>query len=361
VNDAGGVVLADRSVLEGWIQRVRNANASEPQDGHSCSLWISSQSRHNLASSNRITFLVTILDQRPARFIRTAACQLIHARVLFLLVCLSGAVGVSAAQEPPLPDLEALKADVKARILEDRVLRSQYTYLERRGEIEVSKLGRVTDGPVKVYEVYPSPEPGNTYKRLISVNGTPLSPEELERNDTIHRRDVLARLNESPAKKVSRQREEAKDRAEEAALVDELFHLYDMKIVRRESLDGHPTLVVALEPRPDYRTRTDAGRVLKRVRMKAWVHETEHQIVRVDAEAIDDITIGWGLIGRLYKGTKGQYLRRKVNDEVWMPAKASLVATGRALLVRGFQLDSTTEWWGYKKFKVKTEEMYRQN
>ena len=39
------------------------------------------------------------------------------------------------------------------------------------------------DGPVKVYEVYPSEEPGNTWKRLVSVDGKPLRAAELEKND----------------------------------------------------------------------------------------------------------------------------------------------------------------------------------
>ena len=55
--------------------------------------------------------------------------------------------------------------------------------MERREEITMSKLGKVKDGPVKVYEVYPSEEPGNTWKRLISVDGKPLSAAELEKND----------------------------------------------------------------------------------------------------------------------------------------------------------------------------------
>ena len=230
-------------------------------------------------------------------------------------------------QQAPFPDLEVLKAQVKERILADRERRSQYTYMERREEIEFSKLGRVSDGPVKVYEVYPSPEPGNTYKRLLSVNGKPLTPEELARNDQIHRRDVLERLNESPEKKAKRKREEEKDRAEERALVDEVFRLYDMRLVQRDVFDGHPCIVVALAPRPDYRPRTDAGKLMKKVRIRAWVHETEHEVVRVDAEAIEDITVGWGLIGRLHKGTTGQFLRRRISDGAWMPYKAS-VGTG---------------------------------
>lgn len=91
-------------------------------------------------------------------------------------------VGSAGRQAPePLPDASAFAAKVRATLRTDRALRAQYTFLERREEISISKLGKVKEGPVKVYEVYPSEEPGNTWKRLISVNGQRLSASELER------------------------------------------------------------------------------------------------------------------------------------------------------------------------------------
>src|SRR4051794_25159634 len=109
---------------------------------------------------------------------------------------------VLSAQDAPLPDVKAFGAEVRRRGLPHRELQSQYTFIEKREEIEVSKLGKVSTGPVKTYEVYPSVLPGNTYKRLIAVNGVPLSPAELERQDRVHRDDVLReqakRQHESP-------------------------------------------------------------------------------------------------------------------------------------------------------------------
>ena len=88
---------------------------------------------------------------------------------------------------------------------------------------------------------------------------------------------------------------------------------------------------------------------MKKIRARAWIHETEHQIVRVEIEALDDIGFGMGVIGKLYKGTVGEFVRTKVNGEVWLPARARFTAKGRALF-RKFAIDSVTEWWDYKKF-----------
>jgi hypothetical protein len=257
-----------------------------------------------------------------------------------------------------LPDTATFIAEVKARVRTDRELQAQYTFLERREEIEVTKLGKVKKGAVKEYEVYPSVVPGNTYKRLVKVDGKPLDPALLEKNDEKHRRDVLNEANQSPADRAKRGREQAKQHAEERRLIDEIFALYEITLVGRDMVGAYPTIVAVLEPRPGYSPKMDDARLLKKFRVRAFVHESEYQVVKIEAEAIEDVTFGWGVLGRLHKGAITTFERRKVNDEVWLPARVHIKGTGRAVIFRRFALDSVTEWFDYKKFAVKTDETY---
>lgn len=275
-----------------------------------------------------------------------------------LLIGTSAAIPAQAPDARPLPDTAAFLAEVKARLRTDRALQAQYTFTERREEIEVSKLGKVSEGSVKEYEVYPSVVPGNTYKRLIKIDGRPIDPAQLAKNDERHRKDVLAETNESPAARRKRDADNAKLRADERQVIDEIFAMYDIRLAGRETLNGSPTIVVTLEPRPKYQPRTDDGQVMKKFRVRAWVSEGDYQVAKVDAVAIDDLTFGWGLIGRLHKGSRATIERTKVNDEVWLPARLRLIGTGRAVLFRKFAIDSVTEWFDYKKFNVKTNEAY---
>jgi hypothetical protein len=269
-------------------------------------------------------------------------------------------LAVRASGDRPLPDPKAFAVEVRKRALTDRELQAQYTFVERREEINVSKLGKVSPGPVKTYEVYPSVEQGNTYKRLIAVNDVPVPPAELERRDRVHREDVQReasrREHETPQQREKRLRKEASERAEWDRTLDEVLELYDIRLVGRETLDGHVTVVATLDPKPGYRPRTDAGKWLKRVRGRLWISETDYQVVKAFGEVIDDVTFGWGVIGRLHKGTTAQFERRKINGEVWLPARAEFKATGRALLVRRFSLNSVTTYSDYKKFSVSTSE-----
>ena len=237
----------------------------------------------------------------------------------------------------------------------DRALQANYTFTERRQEIEISKLGKVSADVTKTYEVYPSANPGFTYKRLIAVNGTPIPPAELARNDEKHRQDV-ERVAASPSERAKQQQDIEKNRREEREAIDELFRVYDIHLVGRETLAGYPTIVGTLDPRRDYQPRSDDGRMMKRFRARVWIHEFEYQLVKADLESVEDVTIGWGLLARLRKGAKVTLQRTKVNDEVWLPATLRVIGTGRTLIFRGFKIDSLTEWSDYKKFSVSTEE-----
>ena len=281
-----------------------------------------------------------------------------HALRLVLLLSAVSAHLVAAASEPPLPDKDRFVAEVRARLRTDRALQANYTFIERRQEIQVSKLGKVTADVTKSYEVYPSADPGFTYKRLIAVNGTPISQAELARNDEKHRRD-LEHVASSPSERAKQQQDIEKNRREEREAIDELFRVYDIHLVGRETLAGYPTIVGTLDPRPDYQPRSDDGRMMKRFRGRVWAHEFDYQIVKVDLESVEDVTIGWGLLARLRKGAKVTLQRTKVNDEIWLPASLRVVGTGRTLMFRGFRIDSLTEWMGYKKFSVSTEENFK--
>jgi hypothetical protein len=264
-----------------------------------------------------------------------------------------------STDDRPLPDPKAFGAEVRRRMLTDRELQAQYTFIERREEIKVSKLGKVTAGPVKTYEVYPSVERGNTYKRLIAVNGVPVPPAELEKQDRIHREDVLReaarRERETPEERQRRLRKEEKDRVEWNRTLDEVFHAYDIRLVGREVVNGHTTVVATLEPKPAHKPRTEAGGWMKKLRARVWISESDYQVVKAIGQVIDDVTFGWGLALRLHTGTVAEFERTKVNNEVWLPARMEIKGSGRALL-RRFAVSSVTVYSDYKKFNVSTNE-----
>lgn len=262
--------------------------------------------------------------------------------------------------EAPFPDVQRLIREVRANLEPDGALLRQYTYKERRRDVKVSKLGKVTLGPWREFEVYPSDVPGDTYKRLVAVDGRPLPADELARRDADHRTHAMNRLTqrerERPDEKRKRLAKLETERRDDQDAVDDVFAVYDIRIVRRETIEGRPALVTSLTPRPRARTKSDAGKYLKKLRGHAWVNEADRQVVRVEVEAIEDLTFGLGLVARLHKGSTMMFRRALVNNEIWLPAEARVRATGRAVVFRKFAIETTTQFSDYRKFNVSTSE-----
>ena len=233
----------------------------------------------------------------------------------------------------PLPPADQLIRDVKASLRTDEQLMRQYTFRERRRDVKVTKLGKVQFGPWREFEVYPSEVPGETYKRLISVDDVPLTPAVLERRDAEHRKTVLDQLEqirvETPAQKQKRLAKKAKDRQEEQDVIDDVFAVYEIALVGREMLQGRPTIVASLTPRKNVRTRSDAGKFFKKIRGRAWINESDRQVVRTELEAVEDVTFGLGLLARMQRGSTIMFRRTLVNDEIWLPAEAQYKLAAR--------------------------------
>ena len=115
--------------------------------------------------------------------------------------------------------------------------------------------------------------------------------------------------------RAKQRREYEKYRREEAEAIDEIFHVYDVRLLRRERVEGHDTIVCSLTPRPGVRARTRDGKIMQKFVATAWVSEQDRELVRVEVEATDTVSIGMGLLARVHKGTRASFQRRKVNGE----------------------------------------------
>jgi hypothetical protein len=276
------------------------------------------------------------------------------------LLCLT-LQSAAAVQDQALPDVQSFLAQTRKNLRTDRALLSQYTYLERRREVHLTKLGKVELGAEQVLQVYPGLDPADTYRRLIEVDGKPRDPRVLEEEDRKHQKQVLdamqKREHESPVDRQKREQRAAKDRKDDEDTLDDLMRVFTFTLVERQFRDGRPMIVVAFTPRPGAAPKTDDGRMMTKVKGRAWVSEPDHQVARVEFEMLEDMSLGV-VLGKVYKGTTASVERRLVNGEVWLPAEIRFKGAGRAL-VRKFQIDSVVEYSDYKKFSVDTDTAFR--
>jgi hypothetical protein len=125
-------------------------------------------------------------------------------------------------------------------------------------------------------------------------------------------------------------------------------------MLRREPIEGIDTILATLTPKPGARPQTDDGKVMRHFKARAWISEADYELVRVEIEAIDNLSFGLGLLARVHKGTVATYQRRKVNGETWLPAEVTWTASGRLFLLRRLRLRGVSEFSNYRRYNVDT-------
>jgi hypothetical protein len=96
------------------------------------------------------------------------------------------------------------------------------------------------------------------------------------------------------------------------------------------------------------------GKVLQHIAGQAWIAEDDHELARLEAEIIDTISIGAGLLAKVQKGSRLTFERRKINDEIWLPVRVDASLSGRLLLLKGINQREVTEYSDHQKYTVDT-------
>ena len=281
-----------------------------------------------------------------------------------IVVLLLMHAATSAAQDRPLPEIEPFLKEVRERLQTDRTLQTNYTYVETRRELKLDKKGNTTAVSEKVFESYPGFPGEPRWERLIAEDGTPVPAEKLEEGDRRRQKKAESyarRLQDHPEQEQARQRrlqQEADEHARE--VVADIFRVYEIRMLRREMVDDHPTIAFSLTPRRDPKPRTREGRDMRHFSVTAWVSESEFELVRFELVAIHTVKMGLGvgLFARLHKGASLTFARRKINGEVWLPATSVYEGSARLGLVKTVRQRGESEFTNYRKFTVDTQSIF---
>ena len=282
-----------------------------------------------------------------------------------MLVALGFLIGGStfAAQDRPLPDQQSFLIETRKHLQTDSALQSGYVYVETRRELKLDKGGRSREESVKVFESYPGFPGEERWERLIAENGRPVPAEELTRQDRERQQkasEMVQRLARDSSKELARQeRELQKARREREEAVRDIYDVFEITMIGRERVEEHDTIAFLLTPRRDAKPKTRAGDQIRHFSVRAWISEDDHELVKLEAEAINDLKFGLGVLARLHKRAQLSFLRRKVNGEVWLPAVVTYKGSARVGLLVTLRRSGTSEFSGYRKYSVDTVEGFK--
>ena len=255
---------------------------------------------------------------------------------------------VAIGKDKPLPDIAGLMHAVEAHQREAENIQKDYIYHSVETAQEVDGHGAVKKTEVKEYDVFWLN--GVPVRKLLKKDGRDLSPEETRKESE--------RVDKEAAKaKERRDKEEAKGkqtdpRGNDEVTVSRLLELGSFTDPRRVQLEGRDTIVVDYSGDPKAKTRNSFEGVIRDMTGTIWVDEQDKSIARLQGRFVDNFKIGGGLLVSIQKGTNFELLQKRVNGEVWLPARVEGHGEARALLFFKFNGSLTVVDSDYRKFKT---------
>lgn len=271
----------------------------------------------------------------PRRFIAFAA-----------LVLIAAVRAAGDAQSPP--DIDALVQKVRDSIRREYADPVRFNYIEEGRDVDISMLGKVSVGPLQTFEVRQNP-PGDAWRRLVAVDGKPVPPEELARRDAEHERLMRKRQSESARQRAARQREEAEETKERDEILDDAARVFAFSFVDRQTVDGQSLLVLDLTPRPHAQVTTSEGARMKKFAGRLWVADPDYSLARVRLHAIDSVSVGWGAVARVDRGSGFELIRKKIAGE-WVASSLTIEGSGNTLLFRSFKIKTVTTYSNHRAY-----------
>jgi len=264
--------------------------------------------------------------------------------------------GQQERAETAQPKLEFILEQIRKNLNSDRMLLSNYTYNEVERVRFLDKNSTVKRIKEKRYEVFPSFEEELLYRKLVEEDGEPVSKKDLEKQDRKYRKraekwEKKLRKKGLSDEEARRLREKEESQKEERA-IDDVFRLYEFELLGQEPVGEYSTYLIGFSPRADYKPKVKEVKLLKKISGKAWVCDEDFQLVRIEADLIENASFGLGILAKLHKGATMSFQRRKVNDELWLPSVAHFSGKGRFLLFKGFRVELTSEYSDYRRFSV---------
>jgi hypothetical protein len=165
--------------------------------------------------------------------------------------------------------------------------------------------------------------------RIIAFNDEPLATDQQKKQQ--ERLTRLLNSDDALHKEVADQREEAGRRQQLVATMPEAF-LFEF--VARDA-DG---LKFSFLPNPQFSPSNRETQVFKGMRGVVWINPQYERIVRVEGELFKDVSFGWGILGRLYKGGTFEVVQSQVSPGVWRITTLNLDFQGRAFLFNSLKI-----------------------
>lgn len=203
------------------------------------------------------------------------------------------------------------------------------------------KLHKIDDSRITTKEIIETKD--GDVARLIAVNDKPLEADAQKAE-----LDRLNNLAAHPELQEHRHKKEQEDSTRE----NEMIRLLpDAFLYHYEGLvngPNGPCHRLTFKPNPNFTPPDREGEVYHGMAGELWIDKAQERMVKLDAHLINDVNFGWGILGRLDKGGSILVEQADVGDHHWEATHMKLSLTGKALLFKNINIQTTEDATGFE-------------
>ena len=189
------------------------------------------------------------------------------------------------------------------------------------------------------------------YDHVLMRDGKPLAGSEAQKEQQKFEKAAREAEKLSASELVDRRAKANSERKQQNEFWQYVPRADHLTMLPDVIIEGRPAYVVQLTPRPEYRGKY--ANILRNARATLSIDKQDFMLVRLDTEALDDISFGF-FIARLDKGSRIHLEMSRVNNEVWLPKALHTYGSGRALF-KAIRREEDMRYGNYQKYRTNSQ------
>ncbi len=252
--------------------------------------------------------------------------------LFFTMSGLAPASSQSPAQEtlPPLPQdaTQYVRETIKYQMAADAADHTHWRY----------RIHREDDKGAQDRDVIDTKE--GQIARTLLINGQPLTAEQRAADEA-----RMKKLVEDPNERAKRDKR-AKDDEEKGR---QMFNAIPDAFVFKYEGAENGQVRLSFFPNPHYNAPTRELQVFRSLSGTMWIDRAGRRFSRLDGTLFEDVTFGWGLLGRLNKGGTFSVTQSQVGDDHWEIVSLDVKMTGRAVIFKTINVRQKQRFTNFRR------------
>lgn len=243
-----------------------------------------------------------------------------------LLAALACPAIVAAQQTAPA---ELVRAAIQNEVKDNPHARL-FTWKERKYRGRVPQIEQAVDTP------------NGTVSRVMLIDNKPLSPAQQAVEDERIRKML------DPVQMRRKLKDQQEDDQRTHKMLSAIPDAFDFKYLDSNTgPNGHKLTRIHFTARPGFDPPSRESMVFTGMEGEMLVDETAQRLAKIDGTLFKEVTFGWGVLGKLYKGGRFFVEQSEVAPSHWDTTKMMLHFEGKALFVKSIHVDENESSWDY--------------